>query len=155
MGLIPFFITFSINILNSSEIIYIFNTQLLNLNINLAFLITCAMRLAFFIVVSLKLVTIRRFFSMLLLFDSIFIPMGMSIYAYVIFTVYTFEILSPMDYASFVMTTLLFLFYAAYHRIIMVEIYWRKWQLILYKFSLCIAIGVYAIWGIYFIFPGI
>ena len=37
----------------------------------------------------------------------------------------------------------------------MVEIYWRKWQLVLYKVSLCISVAIYAIWGLYFIFPGI
>ena len=91
---------------------------------------------------------------MIFMYDPISIPMVLSIYAYCTFIIYIFE-LGTLDYISIAMMVLLFILYAAFHRIIMTEISWRKWQLIIYKIALGIGIGVYAIWGIYFIFPGI
>ena len=91
---------------------------------------------------------------MITMYDPISIPMVLSIYAYSVFLIYTFE-LTTSDYASMVIMVLVFVTFAAYHRIIMTEIHWRKWQIIMYKVSLGLATGVYAIWGVYFIFPGI
>ena len=154
MGFFFFMLTFMCNLLSSSEVIYLFNNQLLDLNVNVAFLVTSLLRILFFLGMSLKLVSFKRFLYMLTMYDPISIPMVLSIYAYSVFLIYTFE-LTASDYASLVMMVLLFIFFAAYHRVIMTEIHWKKWQLILYKISLGMATGVYAIWGVYFIFPGI
>lgn len=155
LGLLIFIITITVNILNSSEVFYIFNNQLIDVNINIAFLATCALRIVFFLIISIRLIPFKKFLHMVILFDPISIPMILSIYAYCMFIVFVFQDLTILDYASMVMMTLLFVFYAAFHRVLITQIMWRKWQLIIYKVSIGIAVGVYAIWGIYFIFPGV
>jgi hypothetical protein len=155
MGLFIFILTFLFNVLNSTEVIYIFNTQLLDLNVNLSFMTTCILRLVFYFIVALKLVKHPRyFFYYISLYDPISMPMILSLYAYCMFLFSMFE-LTIMDYFSMMLMIGLFVTFAGFHRVVMTHIFWRKWQLILYKVSLGLAIGVYAIWGVYFIFPGI
>ena len=115
---------------------------------------TCFIRIVFFVAVSLKLVTFKKFLQLTFFFDPIAIPMTLSIYAYCLFFYNAFE-LNTLEILSMVSMSLLFVLCATFHRIIMLEIRWRKWQLISYKISLGVATGVYCIWGLYFIFPGI
>lgn len=140
--------------LNAFEVMYLLSKDLDILAINIAFLTTVIPRIIFYIVFGIKYAGLKKFAKYLIILDPIAFPMAVSAYAYIIFLTSIF-VLSAFDIVNIVLLVILFIVYSAFHRALVMEAIWRKWQIIIYKIMLVIAGGMYIVYGIRYIFPGI
>ena len=75
---------------NSAEVIYIMDPNGYVDVINVAFISTSVPRILFFSAVGIKLAGFRKFFFYWVLLDPISFPMGLAVYAYIVFLVSIF-----------------------------------------------------------------
>lgn len=75
---------------NAAEVIYIMDPNGYVDVINIAYISTSVPRILFFSAVGIKLAGFRKFFFYVILLDPISFPMGLAVYAYIVFLVTIF-----------------------------------------------------------------
>lgn len=154
IGVVTFIFLVVFCILSAGEVIYIFEPEGNIDLINVGLICTGVARVIFFLTNMIVLVGCKKTFFYLVTLDPIALPMAMAVYAYIVFLNSIFYI-SSMDMVGMGTLTLVFTTYAGCHRALVAEAKWRQWQIIIYKLGLVAATGIYVVWGIRYIFPGI
>ena len=90
IGIIVFLFLVTSCVANSAEVIYVMDPEGYIDVINIAFITTSVPRIIFFTAVGIKLAGCRKFFFYWVLLDPISFPMGLAVYAYIVFLVTIF-----------------------------------------------------------------
>lgn len=92
IGIFVFIFEMLFALLNSAEVIYVFDPDGDIDHINIAYITTAFIRVFFYLAVGIKMGGPKKYFSFVIILDPITFPLGLAVYAYIVFLVSVFEL---------------------------------------------------------------